>query len=53
MNKPSKLLQKDKELREKDEPSPPNATRKGVWRILAISTVLAIIVLAIVWIVAV
>lgn len=53
MNKPSKLLQKDKEMRRKDEPSPPNASRKGVWRILTISTVLAVIVLAIVWIVAV
>ena len=49
MNKPSELLQKDKELREKDEPSPPNATRKGLWRILALSTALAIVVLAIVW----
>lgn len=46
---PSKFLKREKELRDRDEPSPLNATRKGVWRILVISTILAVIALAIAW----
>ena len=49
MNKPQDMLRKDKELREQDEPSPPMARRKGLWRILAVSVALAVIALAIVW----
>ena len=49
MNKPSEMLRKEKELRDKDEPSPPMARRKGLWRILAISVALAVVALAIAW----
>lgn len=49
MNKASEMLRKEKELRDRDEPSPPNAKRKGLWRILGISVILAVIALAIAW----
>lgn len=49
MNKASDMLRKEKELRDRDEPSPPNAKRKGLWRILGISVILAVIALAIAW----
>ena len=49
MKDATELLKKDKELQEIDEPSPPNAERKGLWRILAMSFTLAVIGLGIAW----
>lgn len=49
MKTPNELLEKDRELREKDEPSPPQAERVGLWRILAMSLALAVIALGIAW----
>jgi hypothetical protein len=49
MKNVSELIEKDNELQKMDEPSPPNAERTGLWRILAVSTILAIAALFIVW----
>lgn len=46
MSKVSEFLEKDEALRKIDEPSPPNAERKGLWRILAASTIAAVVALA-------
>ena len=43
------LLEKDRKLQEIDEPSPPNATRTGLWRILAVSMALAVVGLGVAW----
>lgn len=43
-----KFLKKDKEMQEMDEPSPPNAERAGLWRILAASTLAAIVTLVLI-----
>ena len=46
----SDLLEQDKKMQTMDEPSPPNAERRGLWRILAVSTVMAAACLGVVWI---
>ena len=49
MKNANDLLKEDEQLRKKDEPSPPQAERVGLWRILAVSVVLAVLALAILW----
>jgi len=44
----SEFLRKDKKLEKLDEPSPPNAERRGLWRILAVSMIAAIVGLGLV-----
>ena len=48
MSSLSEFLRKDKKLQEMDEPSPPNAERRGLWRILAVSMIGAVIGLGLV-----
>lgn len=47
MSKLDELIRKDDEMIERDEPSPPNAERHGLWRLLVVGTALAVVALAI------
>jgi len=46
MSRITEFLERDEAIQMIDEPSPPNTERKGLWRVLAASTVASVIALA-------